>query len=468
MELIPSDYTSNYTSFKHELDTELNKAADGFVKIGYLLKVARDTDVLKDSGYNTVAEFAQAEYGLTKDTVSRYININDRFSEDGYSPVLANRFHNYGLAKLQEMLTLPDNIVEAIPEDISKEDIRTIKKEYAEEQQISDIEVAIEAAEQTTEGKKDDVILLDIIKQYFHDNPEDFIKCSDIGMQGKKEDFRDIVAPMGSKVIIGRINGKGKYIATIKDIDTKIIVSNMRDSSDKEEYTWDELVDIILVLTVYPDKTHPTSAVDMWSYVYNEPFPKQKEKDETKRATEKKKAEEKPKKKKVEVVNKKKAEVEVVPGVSVEIEDVDKANAAAKSDMKKAEIEAVPNYTDEGDEEKVAPAQPEPAQPEQAESEPVKEPEIIEQPNQEPVIENNIEKETANEETENIGDEEKPHHSKLDTERHWSEVYDIIEDQYQQLKRCIRIYDVEMALKFTVEIRTQILGLKEWPMKDDE
>lgn len=456
MELIPSDYTSNYTSFKHELDTELNKAADGFVKIGYLLKVARDTDVLKDSGYNTVAEFAQAEYGLTKDTVSRYININDRFSEDGYSPVLANRFHNYGLAKLQEMLTLPDNIVEAIPEDISKEDIRTIKKEYAEEQQISDIEVAIEAAESNdVNADSGNDILDELVKQYFHDNADDYMSCAMLEDKSKVEAYRDILSPTGSKVIIGRIPGKGKYIATLKDIDSKIIISNMRDPSDKQEHTWDDLIDAITVLTLMTDGSNEQTVKETWQEIYGEPYPVREPKNtQTQTDVKSKKTEEKPKKKKVEVVNKKKAEVEVVPGVSVEIEDVDKANAAAKSDMKKAEIEAVPNYTDESDEEKVAPAQPEP--------------EIIEQPNQEPVIENNIEKETANEETENIGDEEKLHHSKLDTERHWSEVYDIIEDQYQQLKRCIRNYDVEMALKFTVEIRTQILGLKEWPMKDDE
>lgn len=439
MELIPSDYTSNYTSFKHELDTELNKAADGFVKIGYLLKVARDTDVLKDSGYNTVAEFAQAEYGLTKDTVSRYININDRFSEDGYSPVLASRFHNYGLAKLQEMLTLPDNIVEAIPEDISKEDIRTIKKEYAEEQQISDIEVAIEAAESNeVKTDSDNDILDELVKQYFHDNADDYMSCAMLEDKSKVEAYRDILSPTGSKVIIGRIPGKGKYIATLKDIDSKIIISNMRDPSDKQEHTWDDLIDAITVLTLVTDGSNEQTVKETWQEIYGEPYPvKEPKNTQTHTDAKSKKTEEKPKKKKVEVVNKKKAEVEVLP---------------------------IHDHTDERNNEEVAPAQPEPVQPEQVESEP----EIIEQPNQEPVIENNIEKETANEETENIGDEEKLHHSKLDTERHWSEVYDIIEDQYQQLKRCIRNYDVEMALKFTVEIRTQILGLKEWPMKDDE
>ena len=32
-----------YSDFKKELDQELTKSAEGFVRIGYLLKIARDT-----------------------------------------------------------------------------------------------------------------------------------------------------------------------------------------------------------------------------------------------------------------------------------------------------------------------------------------------------------------------------------------------------------------------------------------
>ena len=72
----------DYRQFKEALGTELRNQAEGFVRTGYLLKVARDTDILRDSGYATVAEFALAEYGLSKDVVSRYIAINDRYSKD--------------------------------------------------------------------------------------------------------------------------------------------------------------------------------------------------------------------------------------------------------------------------------------------------------------------------------------------------------------------------------------------------
>ena len=78
-------YTKTFNEWQQELDTELVKSAESFVKIGYLLKVARDTDILANTGYANVVEFAKARYGLDKTQVSRFIHINDRFSDTMYN-----------------------------------------------------------------------------------------------------------------------------------------------------------------------------------------------------------------------------------------------------------------------------------------------------------------------------------------------------------------------------------------------
>jgi hypothetical protein len=111
---------NNYGQFKAALDKELLSAADHFVKIGYLLKQARDTTILYESGYPNLYEFAKAEYGIDKGTVSRYIAINDRFSVGGNSPALEQRYSNRGVAKLQEMLTMSDEVIEVIPAETTK------------------------------------------------------------------------------------------------------------------------------------------------------------------------------------------------------------------------------------------------------------------------------------------------------------------------------------------------------------
>ena len=88
---------TDYQTFKETLGAELRASAEGFVRIGYLLKQARDTDILYESGYKNLTEFAQAEYGLTKDIVSRYIAINDKYSENGYSDQLKDEFRGFGV-----------------------------------------------------------------------------------------------------------------------------------------------------------------------------------------------------------------------------------------------------------------------------------------------------------------------------------------------------------------------------------
>ena len=36
----------NYSEYKAALDKQIKESAEGFVKIGYLLKLAKDTDIL--------------------------------------------------------------------------------------------------------------------------------------------------------------------------------------------------------------------------------------------------------------------------------------------------------------------------------------------------------------------------------------------------------------------------------------
>ena len=52
-------YQKSYQEYKEELKTELNRTVESFVRIGYLLKVARDTDILKQSEYDNVVEGLQ-------------------------------------------------------------------------------------------------------------------------------------------------------------------------------------------------------------------------------------------------------------------------------------------------------------------------------------------------------------------------------------------------------------------------
>ena len=115
--------------------------------IGYLLREAAETDILRSSGYKNMEEFAYAEYGVDPSQANRFININRRFSEGGNSKQLKQQYRGIGSSKLAVMLTIPDEINEVLPKNLTKEELKEIQAEVKAENQVSDIEVEIEKAE---------------------------------------------------------------------------------------------------------------------------------------------------------------------------------------------------------------------------------------------------------------------------------------------------------------------------------
>ena len=126
-----------YARLRDELGQELSRAAQSFIRIGYLLRTARDTDALEGSGYKDAYEFASSEFGLDKSQVSRFIRINERFSENGYSDRLQERYERFGSSKLAEMLLLPEAVAEELPPEASKAEIRAVVEEIQEENKIT-------------------------------------------------------------------------------------------------------------------------------------------------------------------------------------------------------------------------------------------------------------------------------------------------------------------------------------------
>ena len=261
---------NTYNEFKSALDTELQNQAEGFVRTGYLLKKARDTEILRESGYTSVAEFAKAEYGLSKDIVSRYIAINDRYAVDGYSDQLQEKYQGYGIAKLQEMLTLSDDVVDLLSPEMSKREIQDVKREIAEEEKISDIEVMIEQQEVVA---KDKTILQRVMYQYFYENRDKFIELSEV-IEGNLETdaavnrILDVIIPAGIGPIFVRIKGMGKMMLSFHNADHDIEMLNVR-NGDKETVTWQKLIETI--------KLPFPATKEAWEHLYDESYEVKKE-----------------------------------------------------------------------------------------------------------------------------------------------------------------------------------------------
>ena len=330
-------YQKSYQEYKQELDGVLQQTAEGFVRIGYLLKVARDTNILAESGYSSVTEFAQKEYGIDKTQVSRFIHINDMFAEDGYSDRLQEKYQGFGYAKLTLMLQLPEEINEELSPNYSKTEIQAIKEEVEKESQISDIEVMLETPVKTATEYN---ALETTIKKLWEDEPELFervykhLTTTTMDVEGLKS----ILAPAGEKTYTVRIMGLGRVMLTLNEAE-EIALIPVRHPEEKEKHTWEELEDTISLLI--PDYLTMEEA---YREITGQQYPIQ----ETVEAP----AKEEPKKKESKVTKAKEPKKEkiapVQPSKQLQLNDIDEnipAKAPVEEEKQEEEIEEKPINT---------------------------------------------------------------------------------------------------------------------------
>ncbi len=270
-----------YEQFKVALDTEILSAAESFVKIGYLLKQARDTTILHDSGYANLYEFAKAEYGIDKGTVSRYIAINDRFSIGGNAPALEDKYSGRGVAKLQEMLTMSDEVIDVIPEQTTKAEIQDIKRDIKAEEEKTDLEVLMEAKDDKAEGFNLDTMTKQSLFYHMKADKEAFTRVCEMFKEcvhGKPEQddkvlFENVIkafAPSGVATPRVRIAGVGTILMSIQGIDKDMQFVNVR-SNEKESASWYE-VTTILWFWFGIEYVTGTSIPDIYKMTYGEEF----------------------------------------------------------------------------------------------------------------------------------------------------------------------------------------------------
>ena len=258
----------DYEEYKKAMNTVLNRTVEDFVMTGYLLKQGRDTDILKNSGYNSVNEFAWAEYKLEATQVSRYIRINDRFSEGGYSPRLQEHYKGFGYAKLALMLTLPESVAEELTPAYSKSEIQAVKEEIESEEKITDIEVILE-------GEKEEQKELDNLEKAIHqicmDEPELYLKLHEavrtsIGTGRIKE----VLAPDGDKLYSVRPQGCGRIMLYLNDEKDEVILQVVRQSL-KERYAWSDILGYLVLITEQED------AKKNWEDLFGQQYPEKEQ-----------------------------------------------------------------------------------------------------------------------------------------------------------------------------------------------
>lgn len=200
---------------KKAITQGLNDIKTSYVRVGYHLRQCRDENLYKVLGYNSIAEYAKENWNLNGTTVSRFIEINERFSKGGNSPVLDQKYEGFGQSKLTELLQLPDSDMEIVSPEMKREDIRSLKNFNKG------------AAEGNAEGFED------LVRQFLRENSEILQSIKKASSTSQK---KDAVIPSGT-----RTYKKGLFFLMMS---TEAVKHKRFMDNNVYEHTWEEFFEI--------------------------------------------------------------------------------------------------------------------------------------------------------------------------------------------------------------------------------
>lgn len=179
-----------WSSWVEDIRKKLAETAQNFVYIGYRLKQIRDSGNF--GGTSDVFEFAQKEYGISKSAVSRFIAINEKYSEGGNSLELKEQYKGFSSSKLSEMLSLPDSECELITEETTVKQIRELKS--FDRQQPENVVSMYGDDEDENKPSPLELCIID----YFKDKKDMLNKVMDLEYNSKHQEAAEAMNPSGS------------------------------------------------------------------------------------------------------------------------------------------------------------------------------------------------------------------------------------------------------------------------------
>lgn len=114
------------------------KIQKSFVKIGWYLKHIRDEELYKADGYENIYDCAAEQLGYAQSTVSRLINICEKFSKDHNSPELDEKYSGFDKSQMIEMLPMSPEQLEKVTPEMTVKQIREVNKETKAVKEPSD------------------------------------------------------------------------------------------------------------------------------------------------------------------------------------------------------------------------------------------------------------------------------------------------------------------------------------------
>ncbi len=149
----------DFEALDREIKRTMRRSAKDAIQIGYMLKQMRDKK-LWEIQYSCLDEYLTQELGIDYTMASRFINLNNKYSWNGNSMEIAERYRDYSPGLLIEMLSMPKELEEKVTPDMTIRQVREIKKQDKQKKDPipEAAEVIIDGEYREVEEKKKEMV----------------------------------------------------------------------------------------------------------------------------------------------------------------------------------------------------------------------------------------------------------------------------------------------------------------------
>ena len=106
---------------------ELHKTRKSFIKIGWYLKHIHENKMYEQDGYSNIYDFAMDKFHISQPTATRFMNVCEEFSVNHNSPELDQKYEDFNISQLFEMLSMSKAQIEQVTPDMTVRQIREMK-----------------------------------------------------------------------------------------------------------------------------------------------------------------------------------------------------------------------------------------------------------------------------------------------------------------------------------------------------
>jgi len=235
----------NLKEMKIILQDQLQNIAEGYISVGFYLKKTRDDKLYLEEGFADVYEFAKSVFNISRTWAVRFMQINDTYSVDGYSPEIQDKYRGYGSSKLSEMLTLPEEIREEVPTSATINEIRDVKKTISETESKYDPQISLCDIAQNAENTESDIDFEDdwmkeVVYEFFKGDGKPCFEpltkwlASDNACEAIDREIMEIVAPT-------KFNMFRMKRANVLFSEHKIMVKPYAGNGQQEDFTYTDM-----------------------------------------------------------------------------------------------------------------------------------------------------------------------------------------------------------------------------------